>query len=278
MLARSRVARLFACIVVYLLYVSWFAVQYSKIPEQFLFQTIRTEPHYRQIKQDALLILEETFHEALTQDANKERIQNLLNTTQFPKGSGRSLTTKSEVAIVEIEDYSGETINFNVAVQFGGATSSIGSSLRTKRCSVNLSTDESARWDWTYQLQIKERPNLMDGLGKLPEFGSWSCYFLEKGDTQYEIRGTGAIFYKLSKGQKDVFEDLLHPENGIARGLCLRMFYFSAVTATTLGYGDIVPLTETARNYVAAESILGLILMSFFVVFVTATPTKSSES
>ncbi len=43
-----------------------------------------------------------------------------------------------------------------------------------------------------------------------------------------------------------------------------RMFYFSAVTITTLGYGDIVPISDLARLLVAAESILGIILIGLF--------------
>jgi voltage-gated potassium channel Kch len=48
-------------------------------------------------------------------------------------------------------------------------------------------------------------------------------------------------------------------------GSFLRMFYFSAVTITTLGYGDIVPITNGARITLAIESILGIILIGLFV-------------
>ncbi len=45
----------------------------------------------------------------------------------------------------------------------------------------------------------------------------------------------------------------------------LRMFYLSTVTITTLGYGDIVPITDTTRFLVALQSILGLLFMALFV-------------
>jgi hypothetical protein len=48
-------------------------------------------------------------------------------------------------------------------------------------------------------------------------------------------------------------------------GNFLRMLYLSTTTITTLGYGDIVPLTTTARLLIALESILGIILIGAFL-------------
>jgi len=47
--------------------------------------------------------------------------------------------------------------------------------------------------------------------------------------------------------------------------LYLRMFYFSAITITTLGYGDIVPITSHTRMIVTIESILGLVVIGLFL-------------
>jgi hypothetical protein len=44
-----------------------------------------------------------------------------------------------------------------------------------------------------------------------------------------------------------------------------RMLYLSAVTITTVGYGDIVPLTDLARAAVASEAILGIVLIGLFL-------------
>jgi len=41
--------------------------------------------------------------------------------------------------------------------------------------------------------------------------------------------------------------------------------YFSVVTITTLGYGDIAPQTETARILTALESLLGIVTIGFFL-------------
>ena len=44
-----------------------------------------------------------------------------------------------------------------------------------------------------------------------------------------------------------------------------RLLYFSGTTVTTLGFGDIVPLTTRARLAVLCESILGILLMGLFL-------------
>ncbi|MGB2823800.1 MAG: potassium channel family protein, partial [Phycisphaerae bacterium] len=48
-------------------------------------------------------------------------------------------------------------------------------------------------------------------------------------------------------------------------GAFWRMLYFSVVTQTTLGYGEIAPITSTARTLVAAQSIFGIILVGMFL-------------
>jgi hypothetical protein len=57
--------------------------------------------------------------------------------------------------------------------------------------------------------------------------------------------------------------------NGLPEGLFLRMVYFSAVTATTLGYGDIAPITNRARIIVAFQSVMALLLIGVLGVWIT---------
>jgi len=45
----------------------------------------------------------------------------------------------------------------------------------------------------------------------------------------------------------------------------IRMFYLSSITITTLGYGDIVPLTSRARLLIALESLLGIMAIGLFL-------------
>ena len=61
---------------------------------------------------------------------------------------------------------------------------------------------------------------------------------------------------------------ILNAFEGIAYdipGNWLRMLYFSVVTITTLGYGDIVPVTTKARILIGSESLIGIVLLGFFI-------------
>jgi hypothetical protein len=48
-------------------------------------------------------------------------------------------------------------------------------------------------------------------------------------------------------------------------GKFLRMLYFSVITITTVGYGDIVPLTPWARFLAGLEATLGIVQLGLFI-------------
>jgi hypothetical protein len=60
-----------------------------------------------------------------------------------------------------------------------------------------------------------------------------------------------------------------------ASGLYIRMCYFSAITITTLGFGDITPITSAARLLVGIEAVLGVVVVGLFL---NAIARKWSES
>jgi len=57
-----------------------------------------------------------------------------------------------------------------------------------------------------------------------------------------------------------------------------RMLYLSAVTVTTLGYGDIVPLTTTTRLLVASEAVFGVVIAGLFLNAVARRKLKAHAS
>lgn len=59
-----------------------------------------------------------------------------------------------------------------------------------------------------------------------------------------------------------------------------RMLYLSAVTITTVGYGDISPLTTRARVLISVEAVIGIIVIGLFInaVFQQRTMGSTSES
>jgi Ion channel len=52
----------------------------------------------------------------------------------------------------------------------------------------------------------------------------------------------------------------------------VRMFYLSAITITTTGYGDILPLTTLARILTGVEALLGIL---WFGLFLYSLPQRS---
>jgi hypothetical protein len=51
----------------------------------------------------------------------------------------------------------------------------------------------------------------------------------------------------------------------------LTLLYYSFVTLTTLGYGDVRPLGETARMLAVAEAVIGQLYLTIFVARLIAT-------
>lgn len=73
---------------------------------------------------------------------------------------------------------------------------------------------------------------------------------------------------QLSPTQKTHTAALVRTEQGFpafVEGTFGRMLYFSAVTITTVGYGDVVPLTGLSRSLAALEATLGIVLLGLFV-------------
>jgi len=79
-----------------------------------------------------------------------------------------------------------------------------------------------------------------------------------------------ATFLRLDVTE-DVFERVRAFQSGAAGfpnkvpGGFGRMLYLSVVTVSTLGYGDIVPLTWQTRLFTGIEATLGIILLGLFV-------------
>jgi Ion channel len=63
----------------------------------------------------------------------------------------------------------------------------------------------------------------------------------------------------------EAFSDAQEGDPTAASGLFSRMLYFSASTVTTLGIGDIQPVSELARTLVVGEAIVGLIFIGLFL-------------
>jgi voltage-gated potassium channel Kch len=72
--------------------------------------------------------------------------------------------------------------------------------------------------------------------------------------------------YQLFRAKKvRDYSDALDGFPARVSGHFARMFYLSTVTITTLGVGDVLPITMTTRLLVALEAILGVALIGLFL-------------
>jgi hypothetical protein len=62
-----------------------------------------------------------------------------------------------------------------------------------------------------------------------------------------------------------------------ASGAPLRMLYLSVVTVTTLGFGDITPLSTTSRVVVGTEAVFGVVFAGLFLNAITTRDQRSRE-
>ena len=82
-----------------------------------------------------------------------------------------------------------------------------------------------------------------------------------------QISDTSAEFYMSGHtlGELSNFYLAAQGDPKTASDPFLRMLYFSVITVTTLGFGDITPVSSAARLAVSVEAILGVVLIGLFL-------------
>jgi hypothetical protein len=134
------------------------------------------------------------------------------------------------------------------------------------------STDNSGHRT-TYQYQVQ--PVGLDGFGSesIPkpldrvvaaDFGKHSTFVIGvPGKVNPSVLGLD-----VPENVHQVIQNLLgayERKPADASGLYLRMLYVSATTITTLGIGDIQPVSNTARGLLTAEAVIGVLLAGLFL-------------
>ena len=93
--------------------------------------------------------------------------------------------------------------------------------------------------------------------------------------------GMSEYCFEAPKDLEDTFPKLIKALQGLPEdepGRFLRMAYLSVVTLTTLGYGDIVPLTPMARFWVSLETFLGPVLLGIFLIALTSNTRNNRKA
>ena len=95
--------------------------------------------------------------------------------------------------------------------------------------------------------------------------------FSEKRVNRDTIKGGIAMFMFIGMFWALLYSIIYHfdpnafSESVEADNLYDNMFYFSFTTLTTLGYGDITPVSEVARNLANLEAITGMLYPAIFI-------------
>lgn len=241
----SYVPKAFVSLVIFIIFIGSFATLYTyKLNSHFLFSTTHREPAYNRTIGSSLNALTSRIREEL-----RKYRPNTHSGFRRVKGDVKFihiLTDKFENQDMTTFLWENDSETLTYRILANSPDSFVGT------CSVSIaknSTKTISKGD-----------------------SSLTCDFIYENDKSLSVQ-----VYTLEPKSNTVFKDILDPNNGIQEGLFYRMFYFSTVTATTLGFGEIVPLTNEARAWVAFESISGLLLMGSLVFWITKRKEERPE-
>ena len=89
--------------------------------------------------------------------------------------------------------------------------------------------------------------------------------------------GRSIIFTRAEDSELSRLFDGLQGNPIAANWAFSRMLYFSAVVITTVGFGDIVPMTPLARICVALQAIVGVTLAGLFLNAIAYRASQGSR-
>lgn len=125
----------------------------------------------------------------------------------------------------------------------------------------------------------KRNPMVRVAVDQMPlEFGTVQSI----RDTFFEIMFDKKIEYDLplEPDEANAVEAYLFGVQGRTTSFSnnpLRMLYFSSVVQTTLGFGDLIPMTLFARSIVTLQAILGIVFAGLFINASTQRGTPTIE-
>jgi voltage-gated potassium channel Kch len=100
--------------------------------------------------------------------------------------------------------------------------------------------------------------------------------------TRHQIQGAIAAFLLLGLAWASAYEFVALRDPLAFRGLgatdAMEWTYYSFVTLTTVGYGDITPVAPAARSLAVAEAITGLMYVAILISRLVALSLHSRES
>ena len=93
---------------------------------------------------------------------------------------------------------------------------------------------------------------------------------MQNNDAEFLKAGLPRSLYVITLTKEDAskIQSFLMPNGGSPQEIPAtfgRMIYLSITTITTLGYGDIVPLTDRSQFFTGIEATVGVILLGLLI-------------
>lgn len=263
------VSRGLKAIAYFFLFVAFFGVIYAyAIPGQFLYNDAARSQDYLELEENVIRQLEAGFVEDIVESRYgtnfKSFVENHVREGTTPTAEIFLFDTR---AYADANSRTGKTIAiFNLAIEFVPDEQS---PFMSGRFNERIYSNDCA-----LELDVQTRPELQRAIGICRFQGVQPDGGISNGNMVLRSVFTSASPYP----HLEAFKDLAFADTrNIEEGRLWRMMYFSSVTASTLGYGDIVPIGPLARLFVAIESIFGLILMGSLVWWVTEALRKEGN-
>lgn len=256
----------------YIIILFVFAFIYWQMPGSFYHSTIRNEPSIKDFEYALLDKLSDNIKDTILRQTNSN--SPMIGKWKIPTVMVSNISLDDKYLVVRVYLY----------------------------C-IRFDNEQQARIEIMYDLHIDKRPGINSPLfvkiqnedGSVGVKESTQIYYIRKAevtDIDYNVDGISSLPFSLKavhpclsfegtneycfESPESLENDLINvvqsfsgiPKNDPDR--FWRMLYLSAITLTTLGYGDIVPLTNPARLLVGFETFLGPILLGVFLTALSA--------
>lgn len=244
--------------VLYLALIPLFAVLYFLLPSNsFYHSTVRYEQGLDQDRHMA----EKAIASSMTSEMEKEQKAN----------RGWTITT------IDVRNLfpAGEDFTFSVWLNVEHRYKPINGSLRAFKKSGAVRATVTAKND-AEDARREERPDSADHSSPEPR----RLYVVTVANVvppivdgkdlfPYPETRAGSLQMPLPSTAEHQIDAYIEGYNGFpvrfSTGQFLRLLYYSAITVTTVGYGDITPITGCARFLTALEAISGIIVIGVFL-------------
>jgi Ion channel len=255
----------------YLLAIPFFALIYYNSPNSF-YQSTATVERYtngfyqkskveKDVYQAILESLKKSFKNHYRQDYPKVNSKYSQNDTTIEV---HNMIEPSEDDIVKLKN---DSIFFRISYYPNDST--ILPIVLKFKVQPNLIVDENFEnrpLDLENEKEVLEQPSI-----KAFRYAHRFLYAIFPLDSSIRLPFDGICidchgYIKIDKTLQKKINSLAFGLNGVADSEDFsKMFYLSAVTITTLGFGDIVPITPEARLLISIESILGVVIIGLFL-------------